>query len=700
MKQVNSHFKNEGGTIMKNIKLRNCINNVDVVYLDDNYWGTRFVNAMTRKKGKKISDVIREGQKTFLTAERASFYGYSFIYNEKKDCLEIGRYTLLPSNNWRMEWKQTGYGIVTRENKLTVSCSNSYDFLDSISSKDVDLLCGESVKNIEKFFGGKTFFNTKDGSIFCFHDIPSTIKYIYEITDKYNDNPVYELGIEEIGKTMEIEDLKPIPSLFIKRIKHLISKKITGANFEEATRGLETFDLFGGSEHIKLVTSNYLYSFSENHGDINVIRVFRAFYDAPFKEIKDLELVEVARQYFSKESIKNSKNERQKRWNKPKSFSSVFVCYEKDGISNTPFAWIESALKNAVNNTKRKIKEGKSLETDWVEKFNLMISSPVIEKLYKSEYKTFSTVVLDEMRGCSPLDCHDEISEAEKRVSVILGKVSKKGKLHQQLGIPEALLKMSENKEYSSILNIFNMKRTFESCPEFFLRMNRDDLLYLYSFFKKMERCNYSQSDVITVFKKMIEVYGPKNFKGYIEYIKKNINKCSMTTYYEYLSRVYALKDVAKFDWKLSGDALCLANETIYDAYMMATNNAIYTQYVKGMKERQQELSKYEFRGKEFCVLPPKNPGDLVVEGNRLHHCAKTYMEAVSQGRTTILFVRKTKAPTTPYLTLEIRNNEIRQCHGANNSSLIEGTPAYKFIKNYCKDKKIKWANPDRILGA
>ena len=676
--------------MMKNVKLRNCSNNVDVVYQDENYWDIIFVNAMTGKKGEKILDVIRKGQKTFLTSKQACFYGYSFIYDKKKDCLEIRRYALLDINNWKKEWKQIGYAVVTRKNRLEGSRSNNYCFLEEIRERDVDLLGGESAKNIEKFFGEKTFFNKNDGSAFCFHNVTHAIKYIYEITDKFNDNPSYELGIDEIGKTREIKDFKPIPPLFIKRIKHLLSKKNTDTKFEKETRGLESMDLFGTSEQIKSFTSNNLYSFSENHDDINVIRVFRVFYNAPFKEIKDLELIDVARQYFSKESIENFRNEKQKSYNKNKPFYSVFVCYEKNGIQNTPFAWIESALKNAANNTKRKIEEEKTLKTNWVEKFNLMLTRPVFEKIYKSEYKTLSTVAFDEMCGYGSFEFQD----------AVLGKVSEKGKLHQQLGIPESLLKMSENKSYSSIINIFNMKKMFENYPEFFLRMNRDDLLYLYSFFKKIEIYNYSLSDVIITLKRMLEMYGPKNFKGYIEYIQKNINKQSLNEYYEYVSRMYELKDISNFDWKLSGDALSLANESIYDAYMMATNNELYTQYIKGMQERQQELSKYEFRGKEFCVIPPKNPGDLVVEGSRLHHCAKTYMEAVSQGRTTILFVRKTKAPTTPYLTLEIRNNEIRQCHGANNSSLIKGTPAYKFIKNYCMDKKIKWANPDRILGA
>jgi len=54
-------------------------------------------------------------------------------------------------------------------------------------------------------------------------------------------------------------------------------------------------------------------------------------------------------------------------------------------------------------------------------------------------------------------------------------------------------------------------------------------------------------------------------------------------------------------------------------------------------------------------------------EGKALHHCVGGYAARHMEGVTTILFLRRTNAPATPYITLEMDGNQLRQIHGYDN---------------------------------
>lgn len=85
------------------------------------------------------------------------------------------------------------------------------------------------------------------------------------------------------------------------------------------------------------------------------------------------------------------------------------------------------------------------------------------------------------------------------------------------------------------------------------------------------------------------------------------------------------------------------------------------------IEERYQALyKKYAYECEGYLIRPAKDAGEIVMEGRILHHCVggDTYLGRHDRGKTTILFLRKSEEPDTPYYTIEIRGKEILQWYG------------------------------------
>jgi hypothetical protein len=105
-----------------------------------------------------------------------------------------------------------------------------------------------------------------------------------------------------------------------------------------------------------------------------------------------------------------------------------------------------------------------------------------------------------------------------------------------------------------------------------------------------------------------------------------------------------------------------------------------------------------EYKTDNFCVIPPKKPSEIVMEGIVLNHCVSSYVELVLNGETNIFFVRRSSDIEKPFYTLEIRHNKVRQCHGFDDCNIDEVEGLEEFLKDYCKEKNIKYDCPDAVL--
>lgn len=108
--------------------------------------------------------------------------------------------------------------------------------------------------------------------------------------------------------------------------------------------------------------------------------------------------------------------------------------------------------------------------------------------------------------------------------------------------------------------------------------------------------------------------------------------------------------------------------------------------YDKAIKSMSTELeSLYAFNDGTFSICIPKNSKQILNESNSLHHCVKNYISTMAEGRTVILFVRKTDDPHKPFYTLEVKSGDIAQCRGYRNEGMTKEVK--RFIDKFKKAK-------------
>lgn len=92
-------------------------------------------------------------------------------------------------------------------------------------------------------------------------------------------------------------------------------------------------------------------------------------------------------------------------------------------------------------------------------------------------------------------------------------------------------------------------------------------------------------------------------------------------------------------------------------------------------KKYEKLCKKYNFKKDGYVIRPAKDAGEIIMEGRTLHHCVggDLYLRKHNEGKTVILFLRKEKSPQKPYYTIEIKENEILQWYGINDSRPNKG---------------------------
>lgn len=113
---------------------------------------------------------------------------------------------------------------------------------------------------------------------------------------------------------------------------------------------------------------------------------------------------------------------------------------------------------------------------------------------------------------------------------------------------------------------------------------------------------------------------------------------------------------------------------------------------------------KFEYAGKEYMVVVPTNIEDVLLEGDRLHHCissADRYWDRIEQRESYILFLRKVNAPKKPYYTLEVEPDgtvrQIRTYYDRQNPKEIKA--ARIFLQAWQKVVAKRLDDKDRLLA-
>lgn len=117
----------------------------------------------------------------------------------------------------------------------------------------------------------------------------------------------------------------------------------------------------------------------------------------------------------------------------------------------------------------------------------------------------------------------------------------------------------------------------------------------------------------------------------------------------------------------------------------------------------QEIQSIYAFEGKDYTIIVPGKIVDIMVEGRNLHHCVATserYIDRIERRESYILFLRKAKAPTQSYYTLEIEpDGTVRQKRTLYDRQHPDVEDANKFLRQWQKAIAKRISEKDRELA-
>ena len=101
----------------------------------------------------------------------------------------------------------------------------------------------------------------------------------------------------------------------------------------------------------------------------------------------------------------------------------------------------------------------------------------------------------------------------------------------------------------------------------------------------------------------------------------------------------------------------------------------------------------YSYKTDEYMIIPPKDMKDLFEEGRKLNHCVGSYSDRIVEGKSCIMFIRKTEEPDKPYFTIEINqsNSYVVQLRANSNRCINHSTEKelVKFLKEWSKKKSV-----------
>lgn len=283
--------------------------------------------------------------------------------------------------------------------------------------------------------------------------------------------------------------------------------------------------------------------------------------------------------------------------------------------------------------------------------------------------------------------------------------------------------------EFVSIADMDN--NTFDRCIEAITMLStmdsrKDNIDTIYGVRNyNSYRNDEPSSEIISILKRVKDIYGKDTAlsDGTINFIKSLIEKHTallkerregphryswlnyserpLTIYSDYLNMAEVINDKNMAPAKLSS----------FEELMDAHDSLMYIANEKQHEYEQQqfdilknEWAKLTETGDEYSIIYPDSPANIITEGRALSHCVSSFVKSVSNGSTTILFLRKNSEINKPLLTIEVKDGKVRQAHGFANCSLAsmeaENPGINKFFHDWAKKKKLADNNINAMLCA
>lgn len=138
-----------------------------------------------------------------------------------------------------------------------------------------------------------------------------------------------------------------------------------------------------------------------------------------------------------------------------------------------------------------------------------------------------------------------------------------------------------------------------------------------------------------------------------------------VTGYRDYLEMCHDLNYDMKNSFVLYPKDLQKSHDRVQKRFKIKENAQLLQNFKNAIQDARKHMA-FEAGGMKIVV--PSTPGELVAEGNALHHCVGRYANSVAKKECIILFLRQCTNETKPFYTIEVREREIIQVRGVGNS--------------------------------
>ncbi len=224
--------------------------------------------------------------------------------------------------------------------------------------------------------------------------------------------------------------------------------------------------------------------------------------------------------------------------------------------------------------------------------------------------------------------------------------------------------------------------------------ISTDDLQVLQSYVKNSPDTSRTVKEILDIAKvvsihdcdKIFEMNKASGDKT-IRYIKKQVNankEVHASDYFDYL------RMAKKLEYNLSDEMVrypkdlkeCHDELTKLIKYKeLEAEYAIIDKIIPDMSK------KWNYEEDELLIRYPVCGREITDEGVCMGHCVNSYVGAVAERNTDILFVRKKSAPKTPFVTVEIKDGKVRQVRAKRNAD--PGQKVKDFMERYKKVKAL-----------
>lgn len=153
----------------------------------------------------------------------------------------------------------------------------------------------------------------------------------------------------------------------------------------------------------------------------------------------------------------------------------------------------------------------------------------------------------------------------------------------------------------------------------------------------------------------------------------------------ETLHDVARMSNLAEIEVNKFPRSLVMTHDVLMRDFKYVQNEVLNREYLTIVDDL---TKRFSFENDEFIIRVPQQLNEILKEGSELKHCVASYADAVASGETIVLFLRRKNYPNVSFMTIEIRDEVVKQLKGFKNRPLTD-FKALRFISDWKKAKKL-----------